>query len=1720
MFRFSLRRLGGSRFPVGLHRRTARGRSLRRLRLEQLEDRTAPATFTINAQAAVGLSDNFNSGTLDPSLWTTISDGLNSVTVLNGQVQLKDNGVLNTANSFDPIALGGIRISGQWTFTTGNDSLDIATRSDGIPSAFDLNSFSPQPGAINNGIEFQVFGGTMQIVGRGADTVTSTSAQVQVNPGDVFDFVVTDGGTGTNQLTFTLTQVNGVHQTASVTGTSTSTPATNLVSFFNGPPQVLGVPPNRFVYDHISLLDNVLIQTGVNNATANYAAGSGVNNNFTMALSGNNYVISDAEAITLAGSTTGWSNLTANSISGPATGLVTVGISLGDGTNTFNAAPIAPFTSISWAMSAPTDALVFSQDASLGLSNNGMVIANSTAAGVVAFSGFSGTQTATVTGGPSADLLDLGGWTGNATVTGGGANDILGMMAGAQTNTWTISGTNAGSINGKITFSAIQNLLGGHGSDRFVFNPAAGISGNLQGGTGTTETLDYSKYPATSPVTVTLYPSGFFGGPPAPFPGGTAPEFERGPAIGGNITNISSLVGGAGSDTLVDRVGTFASGLLSLVPGQFFNGTTFQPWGPSTPSGSFQITGPNSGSAAVSGSSLQFSSIENLTEFHTQAGWFRFLPGGSLSGAITGSSGTDTLDFSALPTGQRFQLTGVTSLGFSGTNPGGPLAGGFSGIDEIAGSLAAGSQNTLGGPNLNSTWTVTGGAGNVVGVLHIFYGNLLGYGTLSVNNGVPGLPSLSFLGMANLVGGSRNDTFLMQSFGGFPGTLTGTLDGGGGANTLDYTNTGLFPFPGLIVNLATGSAPNIFGGQPGGITNITTVVGGPGDDTLIAGSGNESLNGGDGWDSLVGGPGNDTLEGGSGNDTLVAGSGKTLLLGDSGDDLLIGGPGNDTLSGGGGSDTLDGGGGTNTVAETMPASSNNSGPTPPFGPPIPTPPTPVFGNWTLTNTDLTLVDGQGNVLGTDTFTNITQASLSGGNFGNTMDATAFTLGPVTLVGGTGNDTLLGGPGNDLLQGGGGFDSLNGGLGNDTLQAGSGFATMTGGAGNNVLVGGSGTNLGGTFPPFQSFFGNTVAESGDVNFALSNTLLTFGPNSDTLTKVGQASLTGGASANLFNLTGWTGAGTINGGGGADIVADSGNGSAILAGTPQQATLSLFSGNIPVPSPSLPGGSFGGAVMTLLGIGQVNLTATGPGNSLADCSAYSGNVSLVGGPGNDTGIGGSGNDTIIGGQGDNSLVGGPGNDSIVGGPGNDYINGGPGNDTLLGLGGNDTIYGGTGDDYIDGGSGNDSLDGGSGNDTLLGGSGNDTLLGGDGNDYLNGGTGRDSLDGGDGNDTLTAGTGVSTLDGGDGINMLAESGAGLTRPLNLTLTNTTFTGLGTDVLIDIQQASITGGSASDMLNAAAFSGNVTLVGGPGNDTLLGGFGDDVLSGGTGTNSLSGGAGSNTVTETGSGNFTLTNTSLTLKTGISTPITDSLTSISQASLTGGAGNDSFTVSGFSGLATLTGGGGMDTVIAANAADAAVTDTSLAVAGGGTFVLNGIQRAQLTISSGNHLLNATGFSGNATLLGGIGNDTLIAGSGSDSLNGGAGNNVLIGSSGNDTLVGGGSGRSLLIGGSGNDSLTGGSGDDILIAGTTSYYNESTGAVDFASLNAIMAEWTSAATYAARIAFLNAPGGLLTTSTVFNDQGSDTLTGGLGLDWFLLSAGDTITDFNNGGSETKTLIP
>ena len=136
----------------------------------------------------------------------------------------------------------------------------------------------------------------------------------------------------------------------------------------------------------------------------------------------------------------------------------------------------------------------------------------------------------------------------------------------------------------------------------------------------------------------------------------------------------------------------------------------------------------------------------------------------------------------------------------------------------------------------------------------------------------------------------------------------------------------------------------------------------------------------------------------------------------------------------------------------------------------------------------------------------------------------------------------------------------------------------------------------------------------------------------------------------------------------------------------------------------------------------------------------------------------------------------------------------------------------------------------------------------NPVLNGGAGNDTIFGSEMNDLITGGLGNDSLNGEGGTDRLVES-----ANASFKLTDTKLTGVGTDKLANFEEASLTGGSGANKLDASLFTGNVTLNGGAGNDTLIGGFGNDALVGGDGNDSLVGGAGADTLIG-GLGNDTL--------------------------------------------------------------------------------------------------------------------------------------------------------------------------------------------------------------------------------------------------------------------------
>ncbi len=147
---------------------------------------------------------------------------------------------------------------------------------------------------------------------------------------------------------------------------------------------------------------------------------------------------------------------------------------------------------------------------------------------------------------------------------------------------------------------------------------------------------------------------------------------------------------------------------------------------------------------------------------------------------------------------------------------------------------------------------------------------------------------------------------------------------------------------------------------------------------------------------------------------------------------------------------------------------------------------------------------------------------------------------------------------------------------------------------------------------------------------------------------------------------------------------------------------------------------------------------------------------------------------------------------------------------------------------------------------------------------------------------------------------------------------------------------------------------------------------------TLTVNGWAGSGSLTDTATGivtanengGFTLTNTSLSSTDGMAL----GLSGITTADLTDtSAGGNTFTITGWTGKGTLAGTG--ETLADTVAANATLTNTSLAVTGLPTVALSGFATANLTDTSGGNTFTVSGWTGGGSLIDSAGvGDTVTA--------------------------------------------------------------------------------------------------------------------------------------------------
>ena len=791
----------------------------------------------------------------------------------------------------------------------------------------------------------------------------------------------------------------------------------------------------------------------------------------------------------------------------------------------------------------------------------------------------SGDDTITVAADVTA-LVELQGGAGHDVLTGGAGDDIL--IGGTGDDTIT-GGSGEDQLSGNqgndSLFGGIgdDTLLGGDDDDMLSGGPG---NDDISGGSGADDLL---------------------GGEGSDILFGDTSDFEQ--ANGGRVFRAIALVsdddgddtivggdeddiifGGGGNDTLNGNAGDdsiVADGGRFIVedqpaPGepQFSNFVL-------TSVESFALTAEQDGVDTLSGGTGN----DQL--------W-----GSAQDDAILGGAGTDTVNLSAVSTTLNVTL----------------LADDTTISDELTGNSVT----------ANAIEQVITGAGDdhfrreavATSVVHVDAG--LGNDTLTGLNAstlwrltaddTVEVDDVVFTSMENLVGGTSNDTFAFA-----PDTvLSGTISGGTGIDSLDYTALSAA----VVVDLATGRASGVASGLSGGVENVY---------------------GGGGADVLTGDMQNNVLIGGADADVLTGMGGDDMIKGESGDDVLEGSAGNDSIEGGAGNDRYVFAGG-------------------------------ALGHDTLIESDNSVENDPHDLLDFSRFIDNVAISLDSAIEVQTVSAGHLLLalqnadGFEDVIGSQFSDsietnardnTIKGGPGDDLLiadRTGGNdvyaFDDDWGvdavievkGGGNDTFDlslVSSAVRTHISTVNTSVIdINGNNAVLqfGDPIENVRTGSGNDEFIFGDVSTIEG--FIDGGPGIDTLDYSdyeavvnvhlgdGVATGIGGGAAGIENVLGTAGADVLQGDEHANILVGNGSNDRITG----------FAGD-----DTLEGGS--------------------------------GEDGLDGGSGNDLLTGGNDNDWLVGGPGSDDLRGGPGADELQGGPSDDVLEGGPGDDRSSGGTGDD-------------------------------------------------------------------------------------------------------------------------------------------------------------------------------------------------------------------------------------------------------------------------------------------------------------------------------------------------------------------------------------------------------------------------------------------------------------------
>ncbi|WP_417396525.1 LamG-like jellyroll fold domain-containing protein [Gimesia chilikensis] len=199
------------------------------------------------------------------------------------------------------------------------------------------------------------------------------------------------------------------------------------------------------------------------------------------------------------------------------------------------------------------------------------------------------------------------------------------------------------------------------------------------------------------------------------------------------------------------------------------------------------INGLNSGSL-LSGA-VSFSNVENLTG-NAGADTFTFQDGGQLNGTLSGGDGTDHIDFSAVTSAVTvdLQTSSATNVNL------------FNTIENLSGDDT---QDAISGLSAGTTYLING-----------------------VNQG--SVSGIDFDGFNHLAGSTGSDTFRFSG----SGQITGSIDGLGGGDILDYSAS---TFSLDLALSATGATDGFTGSEASTVAdfdNIDTIQGSSNTDAL------------------------------------------------------------------------------------------------------------------------------------------------------------------------------------------------------------------------------------------------------------------------------------------------------------------------------------------------------------------------------------------------------------------------------------------------------------------------------------------------------------------------------------------------------------------------------------------------------------------------------------------------------------------------------------------------------------------------------------------------------------------------------------------------------------------------------------------------------------------------------------------------------------------------